>query len=34
MALYYLISFICRANFGIFDIEEVGATETLTYLFY
>ena len=34
MALYLGISYICRALFGVFDIEAVGATETLTYLFY
>lgn len=34
MALYFSLSYICRAAFGVFDIEEVGATEVLTYLFY
>ncbi len=34
MALYLGISYICRAAFGVFDIQEVGVTETLTYLFY
>ena len=34
MALYLAISYICRGFFGAFDIEEVGATEVLTYLFY
>lgn len=34
MALYLGISYICRALFGVFDIEEVGATEISTYLFY
>ena len=34
MALYFGISYICRATIGIFDIEEVGVTETFTYLFY
>lgn len=34
MALYFSISYICRAKFGVFDIEYVGATEILTYLFY
>lgn len=34
MALYYIISYICRAAFGVFDIEYVGATEISTYLFY
>ena len=30
MLLYFAICYICRAIFGIFDVEEVGATETLT----
>lgn len=34
MALYYVISYVCRAVFGVFDIEHVGATEISTYLFY
>lgn len=34
MTLYFTLSYICRAIFGIFDIEKVGATEILTYLFY
>lgn len=34
MAVYLTASYICRSIFGIFDIEEVGATEVLTYLFY
>lgn len=34
MTLYFSISYICRAIFGIFDIQSVGATEILTYLFY
>ena len=34
MAIYLVISYICRAIFGEFDIQEVGATEVLTYLFY
>ena len=34
MTLYFSISYICRAIFGVFDIQAVGATETLTYLFY
>ena len=34
MTLYFSISYICRAIFGVFDIESVGATEVLTYLFY
>lgn len=34
MALYLICSYIFRAIHGPFDIEEVGATEVLTYLFY
>jgi len=34
MLLYFVICYICRAIFGVFDVEAVGATETLTYLFY
>ena len=34
MALYYTVSYLCRAAFGVFDIEYVGATEITTYLFY
>ena len=34
LALYYGISYLCRLKFGVFDIEKVGATEFLTYLFY
>ena len=34
MAIYLVISYIARAIFGTFDIQEVGATEVLTYLFY
>ena len=34
LILYYLISYIVRAHVGIFDIEEAGATEVLTYVFY
>ena len=34
MALYFVLSYIARAIFGVFDIEHVGATEILTYLFY
>lgn len=34
MFLYIAISYLARAIFGVFDIEEVGATEILTYLFY
>ena len=34
MALYLVISYICRAIFGEFDIQAVGATEVVTYLFY
>ncbi len=34
LALYYGISYLCRLKFGVFDIEKVGVTEVLTYLFY
>lgn len=34
MVLYYVLSFIARAIIGVFDIEEIGTTETFTYLFY
>jgi len=34
MVLYFVLSYIARAIFGVFDIENVGATEVLTYLFY
>lgn len=34
MALYFSICFICRSLWGTFDIEEIGATEISTYLFY
>lgn len=34
MTLYYALSYIARAIFGVFDIEHVGATEITTYLFY
>ena len=34
LALYYGISYLIRFNYGVFDIEESGATEVLTYVFY
>ena len=34
MLLYFSLSYIARGIFGVFDIQDVGATETLTYLFY
>ena len=34
MLLYYVICYAFRAYFGVFDVEEIGVTETLTYLFY
>ena len=34
MVVYYVVCYIFRANFGVFDIEEIGATEIITYLFY
>lgn len=32
--IYYALCFIFRLKFGPFDIEEIGITEVLTYLFY
>ena len=32
--LYYTICYVFRFKYGIFDIEEIGASEALTYLFY
>lgn len=32
--VYYAVCFIFRLKFGPFDIEEIGVTEVLTYLFY
>lgn len=34
MLIYFVLSYICRAIFGEFDIQTVGVTEVLTYLFY
>ena len=34
MALYIGLSYLWRAINGPFDIQEIGTTETLTYLFY
>lgn len=34
MAIYLGLSYLCRAISGPFDIQEVGTTEVLTYLFY
>jgi len=34
MGIYLGLSYICRAISGPFDIQEVGTTEVLTYLFY
>lgn len=34
MALYFIVCYALRMVFGVFDVEEVGATEALTYLFY
>lgn len=34
MLVYYAACYIFRLKFGSFDIEEVGVTEVLTYLFY
>jgi len=34
MVAFYVICYIARSLFGIFDVQETGATEILTYLFY
>lgn len=34
LLLYFVISYIVRLNFGVFDIEKSGATEVLTYVSY
>lgn len=34
LAIYYAGSYFARSNWGVFDIEETGVTEVLTYLFY
>lgn len=34
MVVYYVLCFIFKLKFGFFDIEEIGVTEVLTYLFY
>ena len=34
MALYFIIYYVIRARIGVFDVEKIGITETLTYLFY
>ncbi|MBP5344105.1 MAG: hypothetical protein J6Y85_03440 [Alphaproteobacteria bacterium] len=34
MALYYGLSYVFRLKYGVFDIEELGITDTLTTLFY
>lgn len=34
MIFFYIICFLCRLKFGVFDVEDIGATEILTYLFY
>ena len=34
MILYFMICYIIRVRIGVFDVEEIGLTETLTYLFY
>ena len=32
--VYFIISYCFSLKYGFFDIEEVGITEILTYLFY
>lgn len=32
--LYFFICYIVRTRIGVFDVEEIGITEMLTYLFY
>ena len=34
MVLYYALSYAFRLKYGAFDIEKIGVTEVLTYLFY
>lgn len=34
LTLYYGASYLMRAKYGVFDIEAIGATEVLTYVFY
>lgn len=34
MLIYYVVCGIFSLKFGFFDIEEIGVTEVLTYLFY
>lgn len=34
MVMYYVICYLFSLKFGYFDIEELGVTEVLTYLFY
>ena len=34
LVLYYSVSYLIRFSYGVFDIEDVGATEVLTYVFY
>ena len=34
MSLYFILCYIFRAFFGVFDVEEIGVTEVITYLFY
>ena len=34
MALYYAFSYAFRFKYGVFDLEELGVTDALTYLFY
>lgn len=34
MAAYFILCYALRARLGVFDVERIGLTETLTYLFY
>ena len=34
MAAYFILCYALRARLGVFDVEKIGLTETLTYLFY
>ena len=34
MVAYFILCYALRARLGVFDVEKIGLTETLTYLFY
>lgn len=34
LAIYYGVCYLFRAHYGVFDIEKIGVTEVLTYVFY